>query len=140
MTFKRATGVAALSLGLAVMSGSRAWSQETGKPKDEALDSLLQKLADPADGPAAQREKSAKPDRPSSKGVESGKPEGPSPKENRPAKASEPSRKAEEPAARARNQGKPADGKAAIVSAAPHDGGKNAGAAPPLLLHVISDP
>jgi hypothetical protein len=94
------------------MSGSRAWSQETGKPQDEALDALLQKLADPAAGSAAKREKSAKPDRPSSKGVESGKPKGLSPKEDRPAKASAPSRKAEEPAARARNQEKPADGKA----------------------------
>src|SRR5438046_832149 len=70
----------ALAFGLSVVAGARAWSQEAGK-KDEALDSLLEKLADPADRPAPKATKSTQPDR-----------------------------KAEPPKARERDQAKPGSG------------------------------
>src|SRR5437879_4119707 len=86
----------ALAFGLSVVAGARAWSQEAGK-KDEALDSLLEKLAGPADRPAPKATKSAQPDRPRARS-------------DRPAKGSEPDRKAEPPKARERDQAKPGSG------------------------------
>src|SRR5438477_10687084 len=72
MMTQRTIRVLALALGLSVVAGSRGWSQEAGK-KDEALDSLLEKLAEPAGGPK-------------SKAAGSAKPEGPRAKSDRPAK------------------------------------------------------
>ena len=37
----------AITLVFAVAGGTRGWSQDSVKPKDEALDSLIEKLANP---------------------------------------------------------------------------------------------
>src|SRR6266480_1950643 len=91
------TRVLALALGLSVAAGTPAWSQEAGKTKDDALDSLLEKLADPAGG-AAKAEESAKPGAPGAKS-------------DRPAKPSQPQSK-EEAKGRSHDQAKPGTGPA----------------------------
>src|SRR5438067_1817784 len=73
MMTKRTIRVLALALGLSVVAGSRGWSQEAGK-KDEALDSLLEKLAEPAGGPKSKAAESAKPDGPRAKSDRPAKP------------------------------------------------------------------
>src|SRR5207248_2121868 len=113
----RASGVVAVTLGWAVSAGSCAWSQETGKPKkDDALDSLLEKLAGPADGPPGRASRS------------------PSDKPNK-AKAPQSKPKVEEPAARAQGKPKPGAGSApagdrAGKVPAPKPGGSTATVAP----------
>ena len=42
--------VLALALVLAVAGGGRVWAQDTAKPKDDALDSLLEKLDESGEG------------------------------------------------------------------------------------------
>jgi hypothetical protein len=61
------TRVLALALGLSVTVGIAAWSQEPGKTKDDALDSLLEKLADPAGNPARKGDEAAKSSQPQRK-------------------------------------------------------------------------
>jgi hypothetical protein len=55
------TRALALALGLSVTVGIAAWSQEPGKTKDDALDSLLEKLTDPAGNSARKGEEAGKP-------------------------------------------------------------------------------
>ncbi len=47
MTVKPVRNLFAITLVFAVAGGTRAWSQDSVKPKDEALDSLIEKLANP---------------------------------------------------------------------------------------------
>jgi hypothetical protein len=96
MIVPRTTRVLALTLtfGLAVVTGPRAWSQEAGKPKDDALESLLEKLAKPADAPAPQADRNAKPDAPATK-------------PDRPAQGSRPGGTVAEPKGRGSGQAKP---------------------------------
>jgi hypothetical protein len=51
----------ALTVVLAVAGGNRAWSQDGAKPKDEALESLIEKLSSPEDKPATKSDKKADP-------------------------------------------------------------------------------
>ncbi|HZW34970.1 MAG TPA: hypothetical protein VFF52_29875 [Isosphaeraceae bacterium] len=115
MIVKDAARVLALALGLSVAAGSPAWSQEAGKTKDDALDSLLEKLAEPAGGAAR-------------KGEESAKPGAPGAKSDRPAKPSQPQSKPEEAKDRSRDQAKPGPGPAG-EKAAPASRPKRDGAA-----------
>jgi hypothetical protein len=61
MTVKPVRDLFALTLVFAVAGGTRAWSQDSVKPKDEALESLIEKLANPADKPETQSDKKSKP-------------------------------------------------------------------------------
>jgi hypothetical protein len=61
MTIKPVRHLFALTLILAVAGGTRVWSQESGKPKDDALDSLIKELAKPDDKPASKPDKKAEP-------------------------------------------------------------------------------
>jgi hypothetical protein len=61
MTIKPVRDLFALTLVLAVAGGTRAWSQEGGKTKDEALDSLIEKLANPGDKPPSKSDKKVEP-------------------------------------------------------------------------------
>jgi len=83
MTVKPVRDLFALTLVLAVAGGTRAWSQDSVKPKDEALDSLIEKLANPGDKPTSKSKsdkkvepskeestKTAKPGTPGSQGQE----------------------------------------------------------------------
>ena len=47
MTVNHVRNLFAITLVFAVAGGTRAWSQDSVKPKDEALDSLIEKLANP---------------------------------------------------------------------------------------------
>ncbi len=59
MNAKLATGFLLLAIGLIADLGPNVRAQQPAKPKDEALDSLLEKLSDPSDNP-----KSSKSDKP----------------------------------------------------------------------------
>ena len=115
MIVKCGTQVLALALGLSIAAGTPAWSQEAGKTKDDALDSLLEKLADPAGGAAP-------------KGEDSAKSGAPGAKSDRPAKPSEPRRKAEEPKGRSQDRAKPGPAPTG-EQAGPASGPKRDGAA-----------
>ncbi|MGP0062359.1 MAG: hypothetical protein ACLQGP_01990 [Isosphaeraceae bacterium] len=61
MNARTATGLLFLSIGLAVVAGPVARAQQPAeRPKDEALDDLLEKLSQPSNGPAAKAGKSTK--------------------------------------------------------------------------------
>ena len=87
MTVNPVRNLFAITLVFAVAGGTRAWSQDSVKPKDEALDSLIEKLANPDakhDSKPVKRAEPAK--RESTKGREFGRssktsPATPSPKQ-----------------------------------------------------------
>ena len=65
MNARYAIGLLSLAIGLMASAGPDARAQAPAQPKDEALDSLLQKLSKPSDGSGAKAEKSAKSEVPS---------------------------------------------------------------------------
>jgi hypothetical protein len=86
MTVNPARNLFAITLVFAVAGGTRAWSQDSVKPKDEALDSLIEKLANPDAKHDSKPDKRAEPaKRESTKRRESAKsktgPAAPSPKQ-----------------------------------------------------------
>src|SRR5262245_714718 len=97
MIVTRGTRILAFALGLWLMAAPRSSSQEAGKPNDEALDSLLKKLADPADGPTAKPEKPATP-------------EAAGPKSDQPDKGSQPEKKPQPPTAQGPQPSEPGSG------------------------------
>jgi hypothetical protein len=64
MTVKPVRDLFALTLVFAVAGGTHAWSQDSAKPKDPALDSLIQELSNRSDKPASKPEKKAEPAKP----------------------------------------------------------------------------
>ena len=75
MNARSATGLLFLAIGLMAVTGPIARGQQpAAQPKDEALDSLLEKLSEPSDGSTAKAQKSAKPK--DAKTEKSAKPEG----------------------------------------------------------------
>jgi hypothetical protein len=126
---KQAIGVLALTLGLALVSDSRARAQEAGKPKDDALDSLLEKLSGSADGSASKAESAGKrrADAPEKKAGQPGRGDSGGVEEP-PAPSSGTDRKGPPPAGggRAASQPGPArarDGQAAATQSKPKPGG-----------------
>jgi hypothetical protein len=75
MTVKPVRDLFTLTLVLAVAGGTRAWSQEGGKTKDEALDSLIEKLANPGDKSPSKSDK--KVEAPKEESAKTGKPGAP---------------------------------------------------------------
>jgi hypothetical protein len=94
MIVKHVPGLFALTLGLAVAASSGSWSQEPAKPKDEALDSLLEKLAEPADATGSQAAKSEKAGATASRSTD-------------PAEAKQGARQAESKTSRSQDQSRP---------------------------------
>jgi hypothetical protein len=60
MNARYAMGLLSLAIGLMASAGPDARAQSPAQPRDEALDSLLEKLSTPSDGPGAKSAKSAK--------------------------------------------------------------------------------
>jgi hypothetical protein len=111
MNARSATGLLFLAMSWVALAGSSAPAQEpASQPKDEALDSLLQKLSDPSDGSAAKAEKSAKPK--DAKAAKSAKPEDASPKKEEP-KGADSKGKAKEQSSGGTDRSKPGTGTAA---------------------------
>jgi hypothetical protein len=121
MNAKLATGFLLLAFGLIADVGPNVQAQQPGAPKDEALDSLLEKLTDPSDNPkssksdkpeAAKSDASAKSDKSSArkdqaKGADTeanakarGKSDGASDKAKPAAKSDAPAAKGDKPAAK----------------------------------------
>ncbi len=66
MNARYAIGLLSLAIGLMASAGPDARAQSAAKPKDEALDSLLEKLSSPSNGPSAKSAKSAESEPPKS--------------------------------------------------------------------------
>jgi hypothetical protein len=71
MNIRRAFSILAVAVGLVAVVSPSGSAQETPRPKDDALDSLLEKLSDPSDGPGK------KDDRPTPSKKDADKPKDP---------------------------------------------------------------
>ncbi len=112
MNAKLATGFLLLAIGLLADLGPCVRAQQPAVPKDEALDSLLEKLSDPSDDPkssksgkpeASKSDASAKKDRAKGADTEAkakGKPDGASDKDKPAAKKDAPAVNTDKPAAK----------------------------------------